>query len=87
MCAMSTPKINKYKMDGSILSITLQTIAKQNQIQFLPICTLCIPGKDTLRENIETKGANAYYYAHNREFHVPADAVIRRGAGIVRLLT
>ena len=27
-----------------------------------------------LRQNIADKGQNAYYFAHNREFVVPADA-------------
>ncbi|CAD7972954.1 unnamed protein product [Amoebophrya sp. A25] len=42
-------------------------------------------GKTTsaLRHNIKTKGANAYYYAHNREFSVPDDAIVRTGPGII----
>ncbi|CAK9096212.1 unnamed protein product [Durusdinium trenchii] len=36
-----------------------------------------------LRENIKTKGENAYYYAHNRQFEVPADAKVISGPGLV----
>ncbi|CAD7935547.1 unnamed protein product [Amoebophrya sp. A120] len=39
--------------------------------------------ESALRENIRTKGTNAYYYAHNRKFEVPADAIIRSGPGII----
>jgi len=34
-------------------------------------------------ENIQTKGSNAYYYAHNRPFSVPADAKVVEGPGII----
>eukprot|EP00930_Biecheleria_cincta_P043946 TRINITY_DN30152_c0_g2_i1.p1 TRINITY_DN30152_c0_g2~~TRINITY_DN30152_c0_g2_i1.p1 ORF type:complete len:192 (+),score=47.55 TRINITY_DN30152_c0_g2_i1:130-705(+) len=36
-----------------------------------------------LRQNIETKGENAYYYAHSRKFEVPADAKVVSGPGLV----
>ncbi|CAJ1400847.1 unnamed protein product [Effrenium voratum] len=36
-----------------------------------------------LRENIQKKGENAYYYAHNRKFEVPADAKVISGPGLV----
>mmetsp|Transcript_93603 Transcript_93603/g.166538 ORF Transcript_93603/g.166538 Transcript_93603/m.166538 type:complete len:187 (-) Transcript_93603:21-581(-) len=36
-----------------------------------------------LRQNIETKGENAYYYAHSRKFEVPADAKVISGPGLV----
>eukprot|EP00440_Ansanella_granifera_P059136 gb/GFBE01064100.1/.p1 GENE.gb/GFBE01064100.1/~~gb/GFBE01064100.1/.p1 ORF type:complete len:192 (+),score=42.39 gb/GFBE01064100.1/:1-576(+) len=36
-----------------------------------------------LRQNIEKKGENAYYYAHNRKFEVPADAKVVSGPGLV----
>lgn len=32
---------------------------------------------NALRHNIETKGNNAYYYAHNRKFEVPENAIVR----------
>jgi len=39
--------------------------------------------ESALRHNIRTKGNNAYYYAHGREFSVPEDAIIRKGPGII----
>ncbi|CAL1140949.1 unnamed protein product [Cladocopium goreaui] len=36
-----------------------------------------------LRENIQKKGENAYYYAHNRKFEVPPDAKVISGPGLV----
>eukprot|EP00392_Amoebophrya_sp_AT5.2_P016636 g16910.t1 len=39
--------------------------------------------ESALRENIRTKGQNAYYYAHNRNFHVPENAIVRTGPGII----
>eukprot|EP00397_Hematodinium_sp_SG-2012_P059920 GEMP01077417.1.p1 GENE.GEMP01077417.1~~GEMP01077417.1.p1 ORF type:complete len:189 (+),score=23.07 GEMP01077417.1:85-651(+) len=39
--------------------------------------------KSALHENIEEKGAHAYYYAHNRTFEVPENAIIRSGPGII----
>jgi len=36
-----------------------------------------------LRENIENKGANAYYHAHGRKFEIPEDAKIISGPGLV----
>lgn len=36
-----------------------------------------------LRHNIETKGKNAYYYAHNRDFHIPQNAKVVTGPGII----
>eukprot|EP00438_Fugacium_kawagutii_P012348 Skav221979 [mRNA] locus=scaffold195:1057083:1061907:- [translate_table: standard] len=36
-----------------------------------------------LRENIQRKGENAYYYAHNRKFEVPPDAKVISGPGLV----
>lgn len=36
-----------------------------------------------LRQNIASKGQNAYYFAHNREFVVPADAKVVSGPGLV----
>lgn len=38
---------------------------------------------NALRNNIRTKGNNAYYYAHNRSFEVPEDAIVRTGPGII----
>lgn len=36
-----------------------------------------------LRENIQNKGANAYYHAHGRHFEIPKDAKIVSGPGLV----
>mmetsp|Transcript_80745 Transcript_80745/g.127547 ORF Transcript_80745/g.127547 Transcript_80745/m.127547 type:complete len:193 (+) Transcript_80745:30-608(+) len=36
-----------------------------------------------LRENIQKKGENAYYYAHNRKFEIPPDAKVISGPGLV----
>eukprot|EP00438_Fugacium_kawagutii_P007659 Skav232207 [mRNA] locus=scaffold2626:259701:265294:+ [translate_table: standard] len=36
-----------------------------------------------LRQNISTKGENAYYFAHNRHFEIPEDAKIISGPGLV----
>lgn len=36
-----------------------------------------------LRDNIESKGANAYYHAHSRKFEIPEDAKIVSGPGLV----
>eukprot|EP00931_Biecheleriopsis_adriatica_P004069 TRINITY_DN105792_c0_g1_i1.p1 TRINITY_DN105792_c0_g1~~TRINITY_DN105792_c0_g1_i1.p1 ORF type:complete len:188 (-),score=34.28 TRINITY_DN105792_c0_g1_i1:93-656(-) len=36
-----------------------------------------------LRQNIEKKGENAYYYAHSRKFEVPPDAKVVSGPGLV----
>jgi len=36
-----------------------------------------------LWQNIAEKGHNAYYFAHNRHFEVPANAKIRSGPGLV----
>jgi hypothetical protein len=36
-----------------------------------------------LRENISSKGANSYYYAHSRPTNVPANAKTIRGDGII----
>lgn len=39
--------------------------------------------ENALKHNIRTKGTSAYYYAHNRDFHVPDDAIVREGPGII----
>mmetsp|Transcript_129851 Transcript_129851/g.375936 ORF Transcript_129851/g.375936 Transcript_129851/m.375936 type:complete len:285 (-) Transcript_129851:168-1022(-) len=36
-----------------------------------------------LQENVNTKGANAYYFAHTRTFEVPPDAKIISGPGLI----
>ncbi|CAE7616322.1 unnamed protein product [Symbiodinium microadriaticum] len=36
-----------------------------------------------LRQNIQSKGENAYYYAHNRQFEVPPEARVISGPGLV----
>ncbi|CAE7040168.1 unnamed protein product, partial [Symbiodinium sp. CCMP2592] len=36
-----------------------------------------------LRQNIQSKGENAYYYAHNRKFEVPPEARVISGPGLV----
>ncbi|CAE8680520.1 unnamed protein product, partial [Polarella glacialis] len=36
-----------------------------------------------LRENIQKKGENAYYYAHSRKYEVPPDAKVVSGPGLV----
>ena len=36
-----------------------------------------------LRESIKQYGTNSYYYAHSRSSHVPADAIVREGEGVV----
>eukprot|EP00929_Paragymnodinium_shiwhaense_P036613 TRINITY_DN19595_c0_g1_i1.p1 TRINITY_DN19595_c0_g1~~TRINITY_DN19595_c0_g1_i1.p1 ORF type:complete len:211 (+),score=64.57 TRINITY_DN19595_c0_g1_i1:89-634(+) len=36
-----------------------------------------------LRDNIQSKGANAYYHAHGRHFEIPEDAKIVSGPGLV----
>lgn len=40
-------------------------------------------GTSALQSNLEEKGDNAYYYAHRRQFEVPADAIVRQGPGLV----
>lgn len=36
-----------------------------------------------LQENVDTKGENAYYFAHTRKYEVPADAKVVTGPGII----
>jgi len=36
-----------------------------------------------LQENIDKKGGNAYYFAHNRPFEVPAEAKVVTGPGLI----
>merc|ERR1719316_489431 len=36
-----------------------------------------------LQNNLDEKGDNAYYYAHRRQFEVPADAKVVSGPGLV----
>eukprot|EP00435_Cladocopium_sp_Y103_P000668 s772_g1.t1 len=34
-------------------------------------------------KNLETKGTNSYYYAHNESWEVPEHAKVRSGPGLV----
>jgi len=36
-----------------------------------------------LQEDLDRKGQNAYYHAHNRDFKVPEDAKVITGAGLI----
>lgn len=36
-----------------------------------------------LQHNVETKGENAYYFAHTRKFEVPPDAKVITGPGLI----
>eukprot|EP00930_Biecheleria_cincta_P004911 TRINITY_DN105838_c0_g1_i1.p1 TRINITY_DN105838_c0_g1~~TRINITY_DN105838_c0_g1_i1.p1 ORF type:complete len:288 (+),score=56.71 TRINITY_DN105838_c0_g1_i1:120-983(+) len=36
-----------------------------------------------LQENVDRKGENAYYFAHNRKFEVPPDAKVITGPGLI----
>jgi len=36
-----------------------------------------------LQENVDTKGENAYYFAHTRKFEVPPDAKVITGPGLI----
>jgi len=36
-----------------------------------------------LQEDLDRKGPNAYYHAHNRDFKVPEDAKVITGAGLI----
>jgi hypothetical protein len=36
-----------------------------------------------LQENLDKKGGNAYYHAHDRKFEVPADAKVITGDGLI----
>eukprot|EP00931_Biecheleriopsis_adriatica_P035604 TRINITY_DN20504_c0_g1_i1.p1 TRINITY_DN20504_c0_g1~~TRINITY_DN20504_c0_g1_i1.p1 ORF type:complete len:304 (+),score=75.57 TRINITY_DN20504_c0_g1_i1:123-914(+) len=36
-----------------------------------------------LQQNVESKGENAYYFAHNRKFEVPPDAKVITGPGLI----
>mmetsp|Transcript_31977 Transcript_31977/g.68078 ORF Transcript_31977/g.68078 Transcript_31977/m.68078 type:complete len:283 (-) Transcript_31977:38-886(-) len=36
-----------------------------------------------LQEDVDRKGDNAYYYAHNRKFEVPPDAKVITGPGLI----